>query len=193
MPELANTLDHHLRILSERLDAAVRRTTCGRPGDRASTDDFLVATAQHLTAVVETITPAVHHRLPDGRRLARDYLRAAKRLEQGLVVAKAKQYGQAQNIGRSWDEVWSRIADDLTGISVLERTLVDRLSQVLSDGEKRHLGDRLALRTAHSPTRPHPHLPHRGVAGRIARRLLGRADRLWDVLEGRSTRPLSAP
>jgi len=195
MTTLHDTVENHLDALSTRLNRAAGRAPDLRgPGDsRARTDDFLVAATQHLTAVIQVVLPAVHHRLPDGRRAARDYLASAKRLERALVIAKAKQYGQAQNVGRAWTEVWEAVRDDLLSVTDTERGLVKQLSEVLSEAETQAMGDRLSATARRSPTRPHPHLPHTGVTGRAVRRVWGRADRVWDELEGRVTRPFAAP
>jgi|GEM_PF-4881420 len=195
MPSLQDTIDSHLHTLTARLDrAAGRLPGLRRPGDRrASTDDFLVPAAQHVTAVIQVVLPAAQQHLPHSRGTIREYIVAAKRLERALVVAKAKQYGQAQNIGRGWSEVWRSVRDDLAAVTAAESTLVVQLSEVLSTAEAQLLGDRLAAAARRSPTRPHPHLPHSGFAGWVVRGVWGRADRVWDELEGRVTRPLPAP
>ncbi|WP_183097953.1 hypothetical protein [Nocardioides pelophilus] len=195
MTTLRDTVDHHLNALTERLDRAAGEVPDRhRPGEgRACTDDFLVAATQHLTAVIQVVLPAAHHRLSDGRDAAREYLLSAKRLERALVVAKAKQYGQAQNVGRAWAEVWRSVRENLAAVTDLERGLVERLAEILTEAETQALGDRLAAAAPRSPTRPHPHLPHRGFAGSVVRGVWGRADRVWDELEGRVTRPLPAP
>ncbi|GAA1509769.1 hypothetical protein [Nocardioides humi] len=192
MTSLASMIEDHLSTLHERLAQAVSRPQAHRPGDRrACTDDFLVATTQHLSAVTDIVLPAVRRHLPDSRDVSREFLRAAKRLERALVIAKAKQYGQAQNIGRAWDQVWGMVHDDLDAVAVLERDLATRLSASLPQTEMQRLGDLLAATALRSPTRPHPHLPHRGVAGKVVRSVWSRADRVWDEFEGRITQPLT--
>lgn len=194
MTALHEAIDHQLTVIAERLNlAASRLPEPPRPGDRrACTDDFLVATTQHLTAVIEVVLPAVRRHLPDGRAAARDYVLTAKRLERALVMAKAKQYGQAQNVGRAWSQVWGAVRYDLVTVTQMERALASRLADVLGEAETEDLGGRLAATVRRSPTRPHPHLPHRGIAGRVARGVWGRADRVWDEFEGRVARPFSA-
>lgn len=195
MPTLHDTIESHLHTLTARLDrAAGRLPGLRRAGDRrASTDDFLIPAAQHITAVIQVVLPAAKQHLPASRGAVREYLVAAKRLERSLVVAKAKQYGQAQNIGRGWSDVWGSVRDDLGALVIAERNLVARLSEVLPAQDAQLLGDRLTAVARRSPTRPHPYLPHGGMAGRLARGVWGRADRVWDELEGRVTRPLPAP
>lgn len=192
MTTLRTTIEDHLSTLQDRLGQAVSRLPGQRPGDRrACTDDFLVATTQHLAAVADIVLPAARKRDPEARSVAREYLRSAKRLERALVIAKAKQYGQAQNVGRAWEQVWTMVRTDLESVAELERDLVARVSERLSEVESHRLGDRLALAARRSPTRPHPHLPHSGVAGKVVRTVASRADRVWDEFEGRVIQPLT--
>ncbi|MDP3949578.1 hypothetical protein [Microbacterium sp.] len=195
MTTLHQAVEKHIHTNLERLDRAADRSPGVRPiGDRrASVDEFLVATAQHLSAIIQVVLPVVHRRLPESRSLAREYLAAAKRLERALVMTKAKQYGQSQNVGRPWSRVWASVREDLSAVTEMERLIVARLSDVLSDTEAHALGDRIAVATHHAPTRSHPHLPHQGVAGKVVRVVWGRADRVWDEVEGRVTRPLPTP
>lgn len=180
---LSAALDQQLAALDERLAAAA---ACLR---RGHTDDFLVATAQQIGAFTEVVVPALHN-LPDGRAVAEQFVSASRRLERAMVVAKAKQYGQAQNIGRPWSEVWDAVREQLTAVVAAERAAIETLTPALSEDELTALRARFAAAVRNSPTRPHPALPHRGVAGRATRAVVRRADRVWDQFEGRVTHPL---
>lgn len=189
---LLTTIEDHLTTLEERLTRASSKRPGLRAGDnRACTDDFLAATTQHVTAVTEILLPIARKLAPANGSFTKDYLISAKRLERALVIAKAKQYGQAQNIGRAWDDVWAMVRIDLEAVVALERDLVALLSATLPDVETHRLGERVAATARRSPTRPHPHLPHRGVAGRMVRTVFSRADRVWDEFEGRVIQPLT--
>ncbi|MDQ4113002.1 MAG: hypothetical protein M3306_18200, partial [Actinomycetota bacterium] len=37
-----------------------------------------------------------------------------------------------------------------------------------------------------APSRPHPHLPHTGLSGKVVRRVARPVDAIWDAVEGRS-------
>lgn len=191
MTNLSTTLDQHLCAVSDRMDSAIGRNKQARSAIecRMNTDDFLVATAQHLGALADVVLPAAR-RLPDDRVLARDLLIATKRLERALVVLKAKQYGQAQTVRRTWAEVWNRVRQGLDEVATIERRIVDELATSVPPDELDRLSRRLTDVARRSPTRSHPNLPHRGVAGRVVRSVWGRADRVWDELEGRVARPL---
>ena len=195
MTTLLTAMDSHLHALTDRLERATGRTRERRmPGDtRAWTDDFLMASTQHLAALVDVVVPVLRHQVPDGRRTADDLLEAVRRLEHSLVVAKAKQYGQAQNVRRQWEQVWTRLAEDLRTIAGLERDAAARLAAALPAESVTALGDRLIEVAQRAPTRPHPHLPHRGVAGRVTRTVWSRVDRVWDEFEGRTAHPLASP
>lgn len=193
MTPLRSTLDIQLRAVTERLDHAASRTGAARSAIecRSSTDDFLVAAAQHLGAVVEVVLPAAQ--VTASRLLARDLLAATRRLERALVALKAKQYGQAQNVGRTWEAVWGQVRARLDSVATIERRLADELLDAVPPKDLDRLAERLELATLRAPTRSHPNLPHRGVAGKVVRSVWGRADRVWDELEGRVIHPLSPP
>lgn len=192
MTTLIAATNNHLHALAGRLDRATGRTRERRlPGDsRAWTDDFLMASTQHLAALVDVVVPVLRRQVPDGRHAADDLLKAVRRLERSLVIAKAKQYGQAQNVRRQWEQVWARVGEDLRVMAALERETAALLTAALPAEAVSALGDRLIDVAQTAPTRPHPHLPHRGVAGRITRTVWSRADRVWDEFEGRTVHPL---
>lgn len=194
MSLLSTTLDTQLRTVAQRLECAVGRNKRARSAIecRMNTDDFLVAASQHLSSVVEVVLPAAQ-RIPGSRPLARELLVATKRLERALVMLKAKQYGQAQNVGRTWEEVWGQVRDRLDAVSRIEQRVADELADALPPDDLERLTGRLEHAARRAPTRPHPNLPHQGVAGRVVRSVWGRADRLWDELEGRVSHPLSTP
>lgn len=182
-PGLAAALDQQLSAINERLTLAASSLRRGR------TDDFLLATAQQISAFSEVVVPALSS-VPDGRVLAREFLSASRRLERAMVIAKAKQYGQAQNVSRPWTYVWDSVRESLTEVIAAERHATERLTTSLPTNELDILRGRFGLAVRRSPTRPHPRLPHRGVAGRASRAVTRRADRVWDEFEGRVYRPL---
>lgn len=180
---LSAALDQQLAALDERLTAAATYLR------RGHTDDFLVATAQQIGAFNQVVVPALA-KVPEGRALGDQFLSACRHLERAMVVAKAKQYGQAQNVTRPWPEVWDAVREHMTAVAAAERAAVQRLTETLTDEELEAIRFQFAAAMQTSPTRPHPSLPHRGVAGRATRAVVRRADRVWDQFEGRVSHPL---
>lgn len=196
MSDLVTVVEQHLTALSERLE---RATSPAVPDQRAvgalraNADAFIMAAAQHVAAVSEVVVPAAAKMTPWARASTRTLVCTAKDLERALVVAKAKQYGQAQSVHRSRRDVWTRVATSFDMVASAERVVTRELTMALSVSEMERLGDRLLDVVERTPTRPHPHLPHDGLGGRVTRRICSRMDRVWDELEGRVCQPLEAP
>ncbi|GAB6984878.1 hypothetical protein [Nocardioides pyridinolyticus] len=168
--------------------AANRDSGAHQPGEmRVNADRFLAATSRHLAATTGVLLPAVKDHLAGGDAEVRDVVRECKRLEQALVTAHTKLYGQAQCTSEPWSSVWSTVGDRLARMASTERRLVMTLGQHLDGETEARLRDRFASTVESSQTRPHPHLPHTGLAGRVARWLCRRFDSLWDELQGRVT------
>jgi hypothetical protein len=75
--------------------------------------------------------------------------------------------------------------------SSAERDLLARLREELTARQWTELTGRYAERLQRGPTRPHPHVPSRGPAGRAAYRLSTWADHVLDVLDSRAVRPVA--
>lgn len=148
------------------------------------TDTFLASASRHNAAVHQVLIPAVRHRLPDGAVRARDYVHQSKRLEIALAQVKAKLYGSTYAVRRSWASVWDDVNRESEATWLMEKELSDSLAEQLGPDEP-DLGERLYDAELHAPTRPHPYVPHQGVAGRMARRVALQVDRFWDTTEGR--------
>ena len=178
---------HH--DLAERLDTATSAFDrhAGRRDIMASMDSFLAPASQHVSAVGEMIVPLARQRLTDGRPRAEAYLVKVRQLEHTMSTAKRHLYGEARSQGRSWSMIWDRLQQDFAEAIDVEQALLHDLLDHLSAGERLHLGERLRNLEAHSPTRPHPHVPHSGKLAHTLRRVYARADRVWDALEGRVT------
>jgi hypothetical protein len=170
------------------LERAATRSATPQPGEsRVNVDRFLAAASRHTAATAGVLLPAVKGQLASGGAEVREFLRECKRLERALVKAKAKQYGQAQSVHQPWSSVWAGVREQLTRTARAERRLVATLGEHLDHETEDRLRDKFARTVVAAQTRPHPHLPHTGLAGRVARRLCVAADHLWDELEGRVT------
>jgi hypothetical protein len=71
-----------------------------------------------------------------------------------------------------------------------EQELAGRLRAAMNVSDWPELLARYTERLQHGPTRPHPHAPREGLAGRFAYRLSAFADRTLDVLDSRPVHPI---
>lgn len=184
---LVESTEQTHRSLTASLDevAAMRRVP-GQPRkgfERA--DTFLSSASRHLNAVESVLLPVAQKRIDDDGELVHDYVRACKDLETALFTAKSREYGSAYAVTMRWEDVWSAIRERLELQHRLERELAERLSSELPDRDESELVDRLHEVEPGAPSRPHPHAPHLGTKGRVARRLLHTVDSFWDTAEGR--------
>ncbi|WP_372729988.1 hypothetical protein [Nocardioides sp.] len=148
-------------------------------------DTFLAAASKHLNAVDAVFLPEVRSQVPHGVRYVREYLAVARGLELALNHVKARAYGSVFQMGRPWSEVWAEVQEALDVQRRSEFMLAERIALVLDETEIVRLADRLHAAERAAPTRPHPYLPHTGVAGRVARRVVHTVDSFWDTVEGR--------
>ena len=173
-------------VLADRLEsAAAARPDPSHARDQyPAIDTFLASASRHNAAVASALVPAVRRRVPDGALRAKDFLHQSRQLEMALAQVKAKLYGSAYSIRRSWDSVWDDVRREFDATWELERELVADLDRHRRDGDP-DWGERLYKAELHAPTRPHPWVPHSGVQGRMARQVALRVDRFWDAAEGR--------
>ena len=184
---LLHTVEETHRQLAARLDtAAAMVSTPGQPRKGYEhTDTFLAAASRHLNAVEAVLVPEVVKRVDHGSALAHGYVHTSKDLEIALANAKAREYGSAYAIKRSWDDVWGDVREDLESQRRSEKEMVDELTKELRADELDDLAEELHRAELAAPSRPHPHAPHFGVRGKVARRVLHTVDAFWDTAEGR--------
>lgn len=190
----ATTLDLTLSVtqdvLRERLRAAKASHSASPPtrssrGAYPETDTFLASTSRHLAAVSAVLVPASVRTLAHGDQRVRAFIHQSRRLELSLAQVKAKLYGEAHAIHRTWTQVWDEVGREFDAAMSMEKDLVDDLRHLLTDDEMTVLAQRVYRAELRAPTRPHPFLPHRGLAGRVARRITQGVDHFWDSTEGR--------
>lgn len=184
---LADSIHQTHDVLAERLEQAEScKPTRDRPRERyTAIDPFLAGTSRHVAAANAVLAPAARKHLPDGHRRAQEYCRQSKRLEQALNQAKAKLYGSTYAVRRPWDSVWADVERHLAALREVEERLVADLAEVTDEPFRDQIAERLYEAEKKVPTRPHPYLPHAGLAGRIARRAARMIDGFWDTAEGR--------
>lgn len=172
-------------VLADRLEtAAATRPDPHHARDQyPATDTFLASASRHNAAVNEVLVPAARHRLADGQERAKEFVHQSKQLEIALQQVKAKLYGSTYAIRRSWDSIWDDVRREFDATWDLEMKLGEDLAQHAKPDED--LGEELYHAELHAPTRPHPYVPHDGLAGKVARKVALRVDKFWDTTEGR--------
>jgi hypothetical protein len=182
---IRSTEQTHRTLATELATAAEMHTVPGQPRKGFEyADTFLAATSRHLNTVESVLLPVAQKRLHDSD-FVHDYVRASKDLEMALVNAKGREYGSAYAVTMRWPEVWATVRTRLERERDLEVELVERLTAELEDNEMEELVDQLVHAEPDAPSRPHPHAPHLGAKGRVARRMLHAVDAFWDTAEGR--------
>lgn len=173
-------------VLSDRLEqAASTRPELLDPRSRYPvTDTFLASASRHENAAVAVLVPAARRRLPDGTERGREFVRQVRRLEGAMAQVKARLYGSTYAVRRSWSSVWDDAREELAATRALERKLCADLDASTHAGDP-DLADQLYRAELRAPTRPHPYVPHRGLRGRLARKVALYVDRFWDMAEGR--------
>lgn len=174
-------------VLATRLETAeASHPTHDRPRDRfPATDTFLASTSRHVAAANAVLVPAARHHLPDGAARAHDFSEQSRHLEQSMALVKARLYGAAQAIRTPWSEVWSELHEQFDLLLEMEERLAQDLAEVTEPKFRNSLADEVYRAELKAPTRPHPFVPHRGLPGRMARRVCLQVDHFWDTAEGR--------
>ncbi|TQK73262.1 hypothetical protein [Nocardioides sp. SLBN-35] len=184
---LADTVTQTHAVLHARLRSAeASRPTRDRPRAALSAaDPFLASTSRHVAAANAVLAPAARRHLDQGHRRAHELALQSKRLEIALSQLKAKLYGSTFVVRRPWASIWEEVERELAATRSVELQLVAELVAA-TDAERRgELAEQLYRTERRVPTRPHPYLPHRGLSGRVARRVALQVDRFWDTAEGR--------
>jgi hypothetical protein len=181
---LPHTRETH-RVLEDRLSRAegAHRSAEPREGYPAI-DTFLAMAARHNAAVNAVLVPAARRKLDGGHELARHFVQQSRRFELALNQVKARLYGSVYAQRRTWSSLWSDVRTEFDHLWTIEEELAQGLAAARtgSDPDWSTLLYRVEL---HSPTRPHPYIPHQGIRGHLARSVAHRVDAFWDVAEGR--------
>lgn len=174
--------------LEERLARAKVARPSGDPRrpreEFPSVDTFLATASRHNAALLSVLVPAARSHLDDGAARAAAFVAASRRYEAALNGVKAKLYRSAQAPRQSWSAMWAEVDAAFVETWRLELAIVADLADARRSGDP-DWAERLHRAELRSPTRPHPHIPHQGVAGHAARALARRVDAFWDAAEGR--------
>lgn len=173
-------------VLAQRLDnAAHARPSQERPRDRfPAIDTFLASASRHVAAATDRLPRAVPRHHPAAAAV-HELREAGHHLEIALARTKAKLYGEAHAVRLTWPAIWREVETAFATYWEKEDQLVAHLSEILDDDQADALAMALYRAELRAPTRPHPYVPHRGLPGRMARRVCVRVDKFWDTTEGR--------
>src|SRR3954469_20174222 len=147
--------------------------------------DAVVWLSAHLAAVGRAITPVATRRLGETAAVRREAYRRELELERMLRIAERRHSGDVLASGLDAERLRTSILSRLDAHAEIEHARLAALADVLDDEEQRALADAYLDALRKGPTRPHPHLPHRGLGGAIAFRVNAVRDHLLDTLDGR--------
>lgn len=152
--------------------------------DAGKAMDAVVWLSAHLAACQRTVHRSAGHMHAASRALGAS--RAAD-LELERVLRRAEQRHAGDVLAAQLDE--GRLADMLRRAldrhAMAERDLVNGLVERLDDVAVNELMASYDDALRHAPTRPHPHMPHRGLFGALAFRVDALRDKLMDTMDGR--------
>lgn len=146
-------------------------------------DAMLIDLTRHVNAVRAV---AVDEMRAVGDDVTADALRAAcHAIERTMGRVKARLYGSSTMARCSFTDLLSELELEVAALVHLENAALVELRKHHGHAQLLRIGLRLLRVEVHAPTRPHPHLPHRGRMGSISRAIVSRTDAVWDSFEGR--------
>jgi hypothetical protein len=147
--------------------------------------DAVVWLSAHLAAVGRTITPVATRRLGETAVVRREGHRRDLELERMLRIAERRHSGDVLASGLDCERLRTSILSRLDAHAEIEHTRLAALADLLDEEEQRALAEAYLDALKKAPTRPHPHLAHRGHSGAIAFRVNAVRDRLLDTMDSR--------
>ncbi|EON22114.1 MULTISPECIES: hypothetical protein [Nocardioides] len=146
-------------------------------------DAMLTDLTRHVNAVRAVVVDEL--RAVDNGDTAIALRDACHRVERTAVWVKARLYGSSAMAHCSFADLVTGLELEVKAIVDLENVALADLDQCHDHTELLHIALRLHRIEETAPTRPHPHLPHRGRLGSVSRAIVSRTDALWDTFEGR--------
>src|SRR3954447_2550072 len=147
--------------------------------------DAVVWLSAHLAAVARTVTPVSTRRLGEPAGVRREAHRRDLELERMLRIAERRHSGDVLAAGLDVERLRTAIVARLDAHAEIEHARLAALADILGEDEQRRLADSYLDALVKAPTRPHPHLPHRGITGAIAFRVDAVRDRVLDTMDSR--------
>jgi hypothetical protein len=152
--------------------------------------DAIAWLSEHIATLERVIYPAAVRHLPtDSDALSGQRVRTR---ELALLVRRlhARLDGDAATAPLDVAGLRDAVLVAVEEHTAREQELAGRLRAAMGASHWSELLARYTERLQHGPTRPHPHAPRGGLAGRFAYRLSTFADRTLDVLDSRAVHPI---
>ena len=151
--------------------------------------DAVVWLSAHLAAMQHTV-----HRASKRTRSLAEARAADRGLEALLRRAEQHFAGDSLAAGIDHVELDSALRRAFDVHCRTEKALLDELAESLPAEQLAGLVASYASALRHAPTRPHPHVPHRGALGALAFRIDALRDKMMDTMDGRHVpAPREAP
>jgi len=147
--------------------------------------DAIAWLSAHLAAVGRTIAPVATRQLGESAVVLREGHRRDLELERMLRIAERRHSGDVLASGLDSERLRTSIIARVDAHAQIEHARLAALADLLDEDEQRRLAESYLDALVKAPTRPHPHLPHHGVAGAIAFRVDAVRDRLLDTMDSR--------
>lgn len=172
---------HQLRLIC----ADLYRGAGGRRRRRRLADVLTASIARHLSAEEQYLYPTVRAVLPDGDPIADHELVADREMLRTLRGLTATEV-----TGAAYDRLVRRLRGQLSRhAGTAAGQIFPRLRAVCPETDLVRLGNRVEIAEEAAPTRPHPYAPSRPPWNKVVDPALGVADKVRDVLSGRTTYP----
>ena len=153
--------------------------------------EHLIADTSRVVAVrSRELYPRVGDGDPDDAAVLAQVLTARAEVESAMLALLRRLHGDAHErrpVGRLQATALAALARYLDREAEWLVTIDDTLRRVPE------VASRMRTLYRHAPTRPHPHAPHQGAAGRIAFRVNSWLDHVRDTLDSRPVSVARAP
>lgn len=141
-------------------------------------------TSAHLVAVDQVLYAAMHRRVAGARPRLRHAREVDRDLQRAICRLDRRLTGDHHLAGLPVETLADEVRAALHRHDQVEHTVLEALSQVLSERDLQGLALRLDEVMTTAPTRPHPHTRHTPLS-RLVSRIDAEVDRVRDVMDNR--------